>query len=169
MAMETLTCDTCEQQWERERKRGRKPKQCPECKHGGKSDQGAPKSLTEENELIFKSDSEPADEYFGRQVTDANGNRDISTLNYPEIEIPDEATETKPVQWLRRYDQIIVDGVLFKAGDKVKILKDNARGTYTVKDFSIHEKGYMYFALVGVSGTYAGKWRMIDPQRVSKR
>ena len=32
--METLTCNTCGNDWERERKRGVKPKTCPSCKEG---------------------------------------------------------------------------------------------------------------------------------------
>lgn len=32
--METLTCESCNKTWERERVRGRKPKQCPDCKAG---------------------------------------------------------------------------------------------------------------------------------------
>lgn len=30
--METLTCESCNKTWERERVRGRKPKQCPDCR-----------------------------------------------------------------------------------------------------------------------------------------
>ena len=31
MSLETLTCETCNNDWTREKKRGRKPKHCPDC------------------------------------------------------------------------------------------------------------------------------------------
>jgi len=32
--METLVCESCESEWDRERARGRKPRVCPPCKSG---------------------------------------------------------------------------------------------------------------------------------------
>ena len=43
--METLTCEVCDQDWQRKTARGRKPKNCPDCKAGKNlSDARAPAS-----------------------------------------------------------------------------------------------------------------------------
>lgn len=169
MSMETLRCKTCNNDFERERVRGRKPKQCPPCKSGGTVPRVAPS--TPKRDIILKH-ADGDIEYHGPQVIDpATGKRDPGTVRGDiEVEIPDEATESSPTPFLLMYDQMLIDGKLYKQGDIVKISKDAANNCrYKIREFVIPKGDLpMYVGLVGCAGIYDGKWRTVDPWRIHR-
>lgn len=172
MALETLNCTECGEDWERERKRGRKPKVCPDCK-----DTPAP-----EPTVIRKSENPPADETlegFGPQVIDIEtGKRDESKVVELEIEIPDDARvqfgNSLP-GWLAKYDHFIIEDVSYKRGDTVKIKNHEHRGCtfrvdYLTKNTNpeLDTDYKIYVEMFGKSGFCMGKFRVSDPWRVEK-
>lgn len=170
MATETLTCQTCGNNWGRERVRGRKPKECPPCKAGTTP-------VPDGDTVIYKSASNPGkitddNHVLEPQVIDPKtGKRDPGKYNGEiDIEIPDSATESSPTAYLRVYDQLLINGDLYKVGDEVKIYKDAANGCkYKIQQFVVPVGDFpMYVGMVGVRGSYEGKWRAIDPWRISK-
>lgn len=160
---EVLICQSCGEAFERERVRGRKPKQCPPCKGGI-----TPVTTTaaDKPEIIFKSEDNP---YMPSVIDPTTGKRDPRKVPPCELEIPDTATEMSESKFLRSYDQMLVDGKFWKQGDVVKIKDDKVRGRYRIQEFVIPEGSLpMYVGLIGVQGNYEGKWRTIDPWRLEK-
>lgn len=161
MPIETLPCHSCGNTFQRERVRGRKPKQCPPCKEGKapvKADTG---------DIVLKSEDNP---YLPNVIDPETGKRDPRKLQDYELEIPETATEMSESKFIRRYDQMIINGEFWKEGDIVKIKDDSARGRYKIQEFVIPQGKSlpMYVGLIGVSGTYDGKWRSVDPWRIVK-
>lgn len=130
MATETLTCNGCNKQWSRELVRGRKPKQCPDCKSGRQS---VPLVKASTVEL--------------RAVTDF------------EVEIPDDANEERMNERTFKYDHVIIDGESFKRGDIVVDRRDK-RQRYTIKKFVQVKADpvQLYFDLNHASGTLVGMY-----------
>lgn len=148
MATETLTCKECGGNWDRQVKRGRKPTVCPDCKNGVK-----PAAKTKP----------PADP---------------ETLNAAERKYKQR------VQMAGKHFKPLGDGKPFKtAGGLLMIYKSfetdegtveqgtylrekGMQGRYRFKSLAVREDGTAYANLVGVTGTYEGKYRAIGVENL---
>lgn len=77
MAVETLVCQACGEDWERELKRGRKPKTCPDCKSSNrkvKSKKVKPSGVAFGNIVERKGLTEDHGFYRYDEVKDEDGN-----------------------------------------------------------------------------------------------
>lgn len=166
MAIETLVCQACGEQFERERTRGRKPKRCPDCKDSNKK----PKQDSKP-EVIYKGEEEPQTRE--SDVVDmATGKRDPNKVPDFEVEIPDDAEMIdmhRLPKYLSKYDRVLVDGKPFSAGTVVKVKNHEHNGCrFEIRAFVKNTRGPLYFDAVGAAGHCLGKYRVLDPWRVHK-
>lgn len=154
MATETLTCEDCGQDWERELKRGRKPKTCPDCKNNTTTTKTKPKprptkpvadpETLNKAEKKYKQRVQMQGKYFkalgeGSPFKTAGGMLTI----YKAFELD--------------------DGVVNKGG---QVREKGMRGTYKFLSLAVREDGTAYANLIGISGTYQGKHRAIGVENL---
>lgn len=142
MATETLKCESCDRTWEREVKRGRKPKTCPECKNKPKEQKSKP--VTEE---ALKK----AERKYKQRVQVAG--KHFKTIGKGKRFVGNSGTKL-----------MIYDGFEFEDGTVTSgtiVREKGFRDQYKFRSLAVRDDGTAYANLIGVGGTYQGKHRAI--------
>lgn len=149
MATELLLCETCNDHWEREVKRGRKPKECPDCKAGTKKsntkEPANPEAL-KQAEKQYKQRVQMQGKYF-------------KALGESSIFV---TTRGKELTIFKSFE--LDDGVVHQ-GNLVR--QKGLQGRYKVRSLAVREDGTAYVNLIGVSGTYEGKHRALGVDQIT--
>lgn len=143
---ETLTCNDCGQNWDRERTRGRKPSKCPQC--SGAKPASIPKAKAKEVEVV----KEVTRQYKAR----------VQMKGQPVQWLGDPTPLTSKLNVYKGYetaDGVIIQGTVVRA----KGFSDR----YRVQSVVQREDGTGYANLVGVSGSYEGKYRAININNIT--
>lgn len=149
MSTETLHCTAGDHKWEREIKRGRKPKSCPDCKNKPK-----PKSQKKKvDEQTLK-----AAEVKYKQRTQMSG-KFFRPIGEPRKK------ELASGKVLTSYEGFETGDGEVREGSYVK--EKGMSGQYKFLSLIVREDGTAYANLMGVSGVYGGKHRAIGVENLT--
>lgn len=189
MNTETLTCESCSSEWERERKRGRKPRLCPECSESGSKatlkrkpprteaefavQQGRPdnvedrewrfdpmRSPTIPNFPVEEQEAPPETYYVIDPVTGIR----LGPVAMGAVEPDPDATLVADNLAGKKWDSCYLGDTLIKSGSEVKV--DGIRGLFKFKAYCVSRGGRPYIDLWGIKGSYAAKSYAVEPARI---
>lgn len=150
MNTETLTCRDCGTSWDREVKRGRKPTQCDPCK-------GAVTAKPKKKTPVLPEILKEAEAKYKQRVQVAG--RHFKPLGDPEIFVGSTGIKLKIFHSFE-----IEEGVVSL---NTFVRESGMQGRYKFRSLAVREDGTAYANLIGVSGTYEGKYRALGVEQLT--